>query len=88
MQVGPGSAREEYHEIHRRPNRDRFICDYRDAGIGTGIVGSPKFMNPQTAQAQNQDSVMQPAVMQPAFAPPSSPADGASFEEIVSLISK
>jgi hypothetical protein len=32
--------------------------------------------------------VMQPAVMQPTFAPPPPPADGTSFEEIVSLISK
>jgi hypothetical protein len=33
-------------------------------------------------------SVMQPAVMQPSLATPSGTADGSSFEEIISLISK
>jgi hypothetical protein len=33
-------------------------------------------------------SVMQPATMQPSLASPSGTADGTSFEEIVSLISK
>jgi len=33
-------------------------------------------------------SVMQPAMMQPTFAPASGSADGASFEEIVSLITR
>ena len=33
-------------------------------------------------------SVMQPAVMQPTLAPASAAADGTSFEEIVSLITK
>lgn len=33
-------------------------------------------------------SVMQPATMQPSLATPAATADGTSFEEIVSLISK
>ena len=33
-------------------------------------------------------SVMQPAMMQPSLATPAGTADGTSFEEIVSLISK